>query len=272
MDTKDRHATGLIRRINENPVRAVERTIGLMQQRQLAMKRQLEQVATPPLPTGVPAPAGPPRTPVTVDPSGIDAFKYVGFKEAFHGSEGEIRRRLAGYCGRFEGVSDVLDVGCGRGEFLSMLHEQGISARGLDTNPEMVAVCVGRGLDVKHADAVSYLDALADATLGGLIATQVVEHFRSDYLLQFLELAFHKLRPGAPIILETLNVDSWSAFFGPYLRDLTHERPIPRRRCTILWRLVVSNVSSFNTAHRPTRKPSSCRWTSLRRHPMSSGS
>ncbi len=153
-----------------------------------------------------------------------------------------------------------------------MLHEQGISARGLDTNPEMVAVCVGRGLDVKHADAVPYLDALADATLGGLIATQVVEHFRSDYLLQFLELAYRKLRPGATSILETLNVDSWSAFFGPYLRDLTHERPIPRRRCTILWRLVVSNVSSFNTAHRPTRKPSSCRWTSLRRHPMSSGS
>ena len=126
VDTKDRHATGLVRRINENPVRAVERTLGLMQRRQLAMKRQLEQVMTPASPAGSRDIAEPPRAPATGGTSGVDAFKYVGFEEAFRGSESEISQRLAGYCGHFEGVSDVLDVGCGRGEFLSMLHEHGI--------------------------------------------------------------------------------------------------------------------------------------------------
>ena len=231
VDTKDREVTGLIRRINENPVRLLERTIGLLQQRQLAMKRQLEQWLAAHAATGgdstVPAGAtGDGGWQATV-PSALDAYKYVGFEQAFRGSETEIARRLDGYCSRFDGVSQVLDVGCGRGEFLGLLRHRGVSARGLDANPEMVAVCRERNLDVVEGDAVGYLDSIPDGSLGGLIATQVVEHFRSDYLIRFLELAYHKLGPGSTIILETLNVDSWSAFFGPYLRDITHERPLP---------------------------------------------
>ena len=108
-----------------------------------------------------------------------------------------------------------------------MLRDRGVSAQGLDANREMVAICRDRDLDVAEGDAVSHLESLADASLGGIIATQVVEHFTSDYLLRFLDVAYHKLRVDSIIILETLNVDSWSAFFGPYLRDITHERPIP---------------------------------------------
>ena len=231
VDTKDREVTGLIRRINENPVRLLERTIGLLQQRQLAMKRQLEQWLASPSATGgnnaVVAGATGDGGRLDAGPSVLDAYKYVGFEQAFRGSETEIARRLEGYCGRFDGASEVLDVGCGRGEFLSLLRDRGVSARGLDANPEMVVVCRERKLDVVEGDAVGYLNSIPDGSLGGLIATQVVEHFRSDYLIRFLELAYHKLEPGSTIILETLNVDSWSAFFGPYLRDITHERPLP---------------------------------------------
>ena len=108
-----------------------------------------------------------------------------------------------------------------------MLRERGVTGRGLDANREMVAICRDRGLDVNEGDAVSHLRSLPDNSIGGLIATQVVEHFRSDYLLAFIEQAYLKLRPGSTIVLETLNVDSWSAFFGPYLQDITHERPVP---------------------------------------------
>ena len=233
VDTKDREVTGLIRRINENPVRLLERTIGLMQQRQLAMKRRLEQLlATPPTgdgdahSTAASGATGDGGALTTVSGS-LDAYKYVGFEQAFRGTETDIARRLEGYCSRFDGASAVLDVGCGRGEFLGMLRDRGVSGRGLDANHEMVAICREQGLDVVEGDAVGYLDSIPDGSLGGLIATQVVEHFRSDYLMRFLELAYHKLRPDATIILETLNVDSWSAFFGPYLRDITHERPLP---------------------------------------------
>ena len=238
VDTKEREVTGLIRRVNENPVRLLERTVGLVQQRQVAMKRELERLITEPAAGGANAlaadaaaiPTNPSLTTRARPASGsnaLDAYKYVGFEQAFRGSEADIASRLEGYCERFTGAADVLDIGCGRGEFLGLLRDRGISARGLDANREMVAVCRDRGLDVAEGDAVGYLQSLPDASLGGIIATQVVEHFTSDYLLRFLEVAYHKLRPDSTIILETLNVDSWSAFFGPYLRDITHERPIP---------------------------------------------
>ena len=231
VDTKDREVTGLIRRVNENPVRLLERTIGLVQQRQLAMKRQLAQLLAAPPANGrlsVAAAGGTTeRGSAVAAPPVLDAYKYVGFEQAFRGTETDIARRLEGYCSRFDGADGVLDVGCGRGEFLGMLRDRGVSGRGLDVNHEMVAVCRARGLDVAEGDALEYLDSLPDGSLGGLIATQVVEHFRSDYLMRFLELAYHTLRPGSTIILETLNVDSWSAFFGPYLQDITHERPLP---------------------------------------------
>ena len=226
VDTKDRETTGLIRRVNENPVRLLERTIGLLQQRQIAMKRELERlVEASPGDATRDTPHGATEASATTSP--LDAYKYVGFEQAFRGSETDIARRLEGYCSRFDGASDVLDVGCGRGEFLRMLRERGVTGRGLDANREMVAICRDRGLDVSEGDAVSHLRSLPDNSIGGLIATQVVEHFPSDYLLAFIEQAYLKLRPGSTIILETLNVDSWSAFFGPYLQDITHERPVP---------------------------------------------
>ncbi len=86
----------------------------------------------------------------------------------------------------FAGQSDVLDVGCGRGEFLELLREKGIRARGLDLNPEMVEVCRARGLDVTNADARGYLRSVPDDSLGGLIAVQVIEHLEPPYLAETL--------------------------------------------------------------------------------------
>src|SRR5262249_41483255 len=127
----------------------------------------------------------------------LDAYKYVEFENQFRGSQEAIRERLESYLTYFAGTADVLDVGCGRGEFLDLLASRGIRARGLDLNHEMVEVCRARGLDVAEGDVVSYLHAQPDGSLGGLFAAQVVEHLAPSYLLRFLELACHKLRPGA---------------------------------------------------------------------------
>ncbi len=155
-----------------------------------------------------------------------DDLRYVGFEDQFRGSDEVIADRLRAYLPIFEGRSNVLDVGCGRGEFLAALKASGISARGIDTNAEMVAVARDRGLDATHTDAVSYLRSLPDATLGGLIATQVVEHLEPPYLMRLLDEAARTLVPGGPIVLETINAACWLAFFSSYIRDFTHVRPV----------------------------------------------
>jgi 2-polyprenyl-3-methyl-5-hydroxy-6-metoxy-1,4-benzoquinol methylase len=155
-----------------------------------------------------------------------DAFKYVGFEDQFRGSDKAIGERLLAYVPIFEGRANVLDVGCGRGEFLAALKTAGVSARGIDSNADMAAVARERGLDATAADALTYLQTVPDASLGGLIATQVIEHLEPSYLMQLLDAAAAKLSPGAPIVLETINVACWLAFFSSYLRDFTHVRPV----------------------------------------------
>jgi O-antigen chain-terminating methyltransferase len=152
--------------------------------------------------------------------------KYVGFEDEFRGPPDEVRARLATYVPVFAGASAVLDIGCGRGEFLSLLRENAITARGIDLNESMVEVCRERGFEAEVADALGYLRRLPDASLGGLFAAQVVEHLRPGYLTQLLDTAFDKLRPGAAIVLETINPACWFAFFSSYVRDITHERPL----------------------------------------------
>jgi O-antigen chain-terminating methyltransferase len=193
----------------------VRSTLGVMQRAVQTLKRELE---------GLSRRSG--EVPAAKAEAKLDSYKYVGFEDQFRGSEHEIRERVAAYVPLFEGASDVLDVGCGRGEFLELLREKGISARGVDLNEEMAAVCRERGLDAAAGDALSYLRAQPDGSLGGLFAAQVVEHLEPDYLMQFLEAAYHKLRPGSKIVLETINAACWYAFFSSYIRDVTHVRPL----------------------------------------------
>jgi O-antigen chain-terminating methyltransferase len=117
-------------------------------------------------------------------------------------------------------------VGCGRGEFLAALADAGVIAQGVDVNTEMVAVARARGMDAHHGDALTFVTELPDESVGGLMSAQVVEHFEPAYLMRLLSIARRKLRPGAPIVIETINPACWLAFFGSYIRDLTHVRPI----------------------------------------------
>ena len=120
----------------------------------------------------------------------------------------------------------MLDVGCGRGEFLALLRDRGVTSRGIDVNPAMVDVCRQQGLEAQTADALTFLQTLPPQALGGLFAAQVVEHLEPAYLTGLLETAFAKLRPGSPIVLETINPACWFAFFESYVRDITHVRPL----------------------------------------------
>jgi 2-polyprenyl-3-methyl-5-hydroxy-6-metoxy-1,4-benzoquinol methylase len=201
--------------------------VGVAQQAALTTKRELERLHER---SDGSKPVEPRISQVHEEPdelhSMLNAYKYVGFENQFRGSREVIRQRLETYLPYFDGASDVLDVGCGRGEFLDLLAARGITARGLDLNHEMVEECRARGLQAVEGDAVTVLESIADGSLGGVFAAQVVEHLEPSYLLRFLELAFHKLKPGGHIVLETLNPACWVAFFESYIRDITHRWPL----------------------------------------------
>ena len=171
---------------------------------------------------------GPPQPalPATGHPPQPTHGSTSGSRICTAGSQDDIRARQEIYLPLFEGAADVLDIGCGRGEFLDLLATHGIRARGLDLNHEMVEVCRARGLDVTEGDALGYLRTLPDESLGGILAAQVVEHLEPQYLLQVLDQAGRTLKPGATMVLETINVACWLAFFESYIRDITHVRPL----------------------------------------------
>ncbi len=229
----------------------VSATARLAQQTALALKRDVERwmAATA---AGAAAETGiSPGPPAARD---LDAFKYVGFEHAFRGSEAEIRGRLEAYVPRFVGHTDILEIGCGRGEFLDLLRAHGITARGIDANAAMVEESRARGLDARQADALDHLAGLPDASIGGLFAAQVVEHLPAPYLMRLLETAAHKIRPGGLIVLETINPACWVAFFESFIRDVTHVWPLHPE--TLQYFLRVSGFSDVQIEFRSPVDPS----------------
>ena len=183
----------------------------------------------------------------------VEPADYVGFEDRFRGSEAEIRTRLRDYVPYFAGQSNVLDIGCGRGEFLDLLREVNVSAKGLDINPEMIEVCRSRNLEATTADALAYLRQQPDESLGGVIAVQVIEHLQPAYLAQMLALAFDKVRPGGKVIFETINPTCWVAFFESFVRDLTHVKPIHPE--TLQYLLQANGFSNVEIVYRAPIAP-----------------
>ncbi len=161
----------------------------------------------------------------SVPTDGSFALDYFAFEALLRGSTEEIAERQAAYLPLLEGIDNVLDIGCGRGELLELLTASGRRARGIDLDADMVAKCVERGLDVQHGDGVAYLSTLPVADLGGIVALQVVEHLRPATLIAFLAECHRTIRPGGLLLLETINPVSLSALRN-YFADLTHAQPL----------------------------------------------
>jgi len=154
-----------------------------------------------------------------------DSASYRGFEDIFRGDEGLIRERQEAYAEAFAGATWVLDLGCGRGEFLDVLSERGVQARGADLDSSMVARCVEKGHEVELADAAGYLLSLQDGSVPAIFAAQLVEHLGADELGELLELARRKLVPGGLAILETVNPHNPTAMKA-FWTDTTHHHPL----------------------------------------------
>jgi O-antigen chain-terminating methyltransferase len=155
------------------------------------------------------------------------AFDYARFADRFRGSEEYVRNKQSFYVPRFAGCTEVLDIGCGRGEFLQVMKEAGIPARGIDLDDESVALCSAKGLHAERADLFTYLDSLPDAALDGIFSAQVIEHLPPERLPELVRLVAAKLRRGGVVALETPNPECLAIFASHFYLDPTHTRPVP---------------------------------------------
>lgn len=162
----------------------------------------------------------------------LDAF-YASFDEQFRGSQEEIKERLKVYLPiiKEQGIGTelmpLLDVGCGRGEWLEVLREERLHASGVDSNRILVEWCSDRGLAVAEDDLISALHKLPDESLGAVTGFHIIEHIPIEKLVEFLNQAVRVVKPGGVVIFETPNpqnvlVGSCNFYFDP-----THRNPLP---------------------------------------------
>jgi O-antigen chain-terminating methyltransferase len=153
-------------------------------------------------------------------------WRYAGFENRFRGSEEDVRKQQAEYAALFDKNGKVLDLGCGRGEFLDLLRDRGVEGEGVDLNGAMIDACIDKGLDCRKGDILERLSEAPDGSLGGVFSSQVVEHLPPGYLRKLIETAYTKLVPGGRIVLETVNPASVFALVQIYFLDLSHEKPL----------------------------------------------
>ncbi len=170
-------------------------------------------------------PAVPPSEPPTFAPPPLDGYAYYEFERQNRGPEEAIRQSQIEYLEKISLHSPVLDVGCGRGEFLELLRDRNIEASGIDLNSEMVDRCREKGLDVERSSVLDHLRRTPAESLGAITAFQVIEHLSSWETDLFLSLAFTTLKPGGILVLETINTSSVYALLQFYFRDPTHQMP-----------------------------------------------
>jgi O-antigen chain-terminating methyltransferase len=159
----------------------------------------------------------------------VPLLDYGRFAERFRGDEDYVRRNQAFYQPIFAGCANVLDVGCGRGEFLETMRAAGVSARGIDLGEESVAQCIQKGLAAERANLFEYLARQPDGEFDGIMSSQVVEHLAPEALPQMVRLCAAKLRRGGLIAVETPNPECLAIFATHFYLDPTHTRPVPHQ-------------------------------------------
>lgn len=167
-----------------------------------------------------------PAISVPAEPS-PPAIDWLHFSQRFRGPEENVREHQRRYLARFQSVSGILDLGCGRGEFLEAARDAGLSARGIDAHPEFVALCRSKGLEAGQADIFEHLASLSDRSLGGVFCSHVIEHLEPPRLPALIQLLGQKMEQNAPIVFETPNARSVASLTTHFFIDPTHVRPVP---------------------------------------------
>jgi O-antigen chain-terminating methyltransferase len=168
-----------------------------------------------------------PRTEGDLSPAPPGVTRDGLFSEVERGSRAEVMGKLERYLPLFTAGGPVVDLGCGRGEFLELAVRRGMEAYGVDTDADSVRRCAEIGLDAREENLFDHLAGLRDESIGGVFCSQVVEHLPPELLPALMEQIARVLRPGGVAVVETPNPASFATHVHSFWRDPTHTRPVP---------------------------------------------
>ena len=161
----------------------------------------------------------------------LDAM-YVSLEDRFRGTRADIKERQRVYLQYFNerGLErkdvSILDMGCGRGEWLELLKAEGFKAQGVDINHVLVNECKERGLDVMKGDVITFLRGLPNASVSVVTAFHLIEHLPLKTLIVFLDEALRVIEPGGCLIFETPNPENLIVGACNFYADPTHRNPL----------------------------------------------
>jgi O-antigen chain-terminating methyltransferase len=164
----------------------------------------------------------------------LDAY-YVAFEDFNRGTREQIRHKLSPYLNIVQQRGQIdsrlsrlplLDIGCGRGEWLQLLREHHLLATGVDMNPVMVDTCQQTGLDVRHSNALTWLRAQADNSHAAITGFHIIEHLPFEVLFDLFAESYRVLAPNGIMIFETPNPENLLVASHTFYHDFTHKNPI----------------------------------------------
>ena len=164
----------------------------------------------------------------------LDTF-YMAFEEQFRGTRKDIKKRLRIYTPYLKDIKVgtkeklVLDVGCGRGEWLELLKEMDITASGVDINRVFVEKCNELSLNVKEKDVFEYLNTVDNNSLGAVTAFHFIEHLEFEDRIKFIDETIRVLKTGGIAIFETPNPENILVGSHNFYFDPTHMNPLPSK-------------------------------------------
>lgn len=165
---------------------------------------------------------------------------YIAFENRYRGSRELIKQRQTSYLPYIAPLKTVypnlkaIDLGCGRGEWLELLKENGVDASGVDLDDAMLSSCIASNLKVKKIDAISALQELPNASLHIISGFHIAEHLPFEQLIELIHQALRVLSPGGLLILETPNSENINVATSSFYLDPTHRNPIPAQLLSFL--------------------------------------
>ena len=204
--------------------RMAEERLSNQNQAVRVLERRLAEAAAPV--SGAPALA-------TGTPADDLGNLYPEFESRFRGTHDSIKERQRPYLpyvtSAVAGVDRprCVDIGCGRGEWLELLVEQGLSPEGIDLDPGMVLSCRDKGLNAIQGDGIAWLSGQPDNSIDLISAFQVVEHLPFPDLVRLLDVVLRVLAPGGVGIFETPNPENLIVGACNFYYDPTHRHPLP---------------------------------------------